>query len=63
MFVEKLDYLTSPGYLDGSVGAGEKAVWPGSGPVLVITNFTLLYFDVKTMRMRLKSVHTGVTVD
>ncbi len=62
-FVEKLDYLTSPGYLDGSRDAREKAGWPGSGPVLVMTNLALLDFDEKTRRMRLKSVHLGVTVD
>lgn len=62
-FVERLDYLTSPGYFDGSNDARWNAGWPGSGPVIVITNLALLDFDEKTRRMRLKSIHPGVTID
>ena len=59
--VKKLDYLTSPGFLDGS-GAREKAGLRGGGPSLVVTNLCQMDFDPKTKRMRLASAHPGVSV-
>lgn len=62
-FVEKVDFLTTPGYLTG-LGAREVAGLPrGSGPYRVITNLAVLGFDDETRRMELLSVHPGVTVD
>jgi acyl CoA:acetate/3-ketoacid CoA transferase beta subunit len=59
--VKKLDYLTSPGFLDGP-GAREKAGLMGSGPSLVVTNLCQMDFDPQTKRLRLSSVHPGVSV-
>jgi glutaconate CoA-transferase subunit B len=59
--VKKLDYLTSPGFLDGP-GAREKAGLRGSGPSLVVTNLCQMDFDPKTKRIRLATVHPSVTV-
>ena len=59
--VTKLDYLTSPGFLDGP-GAREKAGLLGGGPSLVVTNLCLMDFDPETKRMRLATVHPGVSV-
>ena len=62
-FVEKLDFLTTPGYLDGP-GAREKAGLPaGTGPYRVVTNLGVLGFDDETKRMKLLSVNPGVTVE
>ncbi len=62
-FVEKLDFLTTPGYLDGA-GAREKAGLPsGTGPYKIITQLAVLGFDEKTGRMRLEQIHPNVTVD
>ena len=62
-FVEKLDFLTTPGYLDGP-GAREAAGLPkGTGPYRVVTTLALLDFDPATKRMRLERVQPGVTVD
>lgn len=62
-FVEKLDFLTTPGYLTGPE-AREKAGLPAStGPYRVITQLGIMGFDDKTKRMMLLSVHPGVTVD
>jgi glutaconate CoA-transferase subunit B len=58
--VRKLDYLTSPGFLDGP-GAREKAGLLGGGPSLVVTNLCQMDFDSKTKRMRLATIHPGVT--
>jgi glutaconate CoA-transferase subunit B len=60
--VNKLDYLTSPGFLDGP-GAREKAGLIGGGPSLVVTSLCQMDFDPKTKRIRLATVHPGVTVD
>jgi glutaconate CoA-transferase subunit B len=60
--VNKLDYLTSPGFLDGP-GAREKAGLIGGGPSLVVTNLCQMDFDPETKRIRLATVHPGVTVD
>jgi glutaconate CoA-transferase subunit B len=59
--VKKLDYLTSPGFLDGP-GAREKAGLRGGGPSLVVTNLCQMDFDPNTKRIRLATVHPGVTV-
>ncbi|MEA2089223.1 MAG: CoA-transferase [Thermoproteota archaeon] len=61
-FVEKVDFLTTPGYLTGP-GAREKAGLPeGTGPYRVITQLGVYGFNEETKRMKLISVHPGVTV-
>ncbi len=62
-FVHKLDFLTTPGYLTGP-GAREAAGLPaGTGPYRVITQLGVYGFDEATLRLRLLSVHPGVTVE
>jgi len=62
-FVEKLDFLTTPGYLDGP-GAREAAGLPAdTGPYKVITDLAVLGFDEATARMRVDSLHPGVTFE
>jgi glutaconate CoA-transferase subunit B len=64
-FVPKVDFLTTPGYLDGA-GARENAGLPaGSGPINVVSTLALMDYDVGsggTYRMRLAATHPGVTV-
>lgn len=60
-FTKKLDYLTSPGFLDGP-GARERVGLKGGGPVLVVTDFCQLGFDEKTKKLKLLTVHPGMTV-
>ncbi|HVO85588.1 MAG TPA: CoA-transferase [Candidatus Eisenbacteria bacterium] len=60
--VKKLDYLTSPGFLDGR-GARERIGLIGGGPFLVVTNLCQMDFDPETKRIRLATVHPGVTVE
>jgi len=62
-FVERLDFLTTPGYLDGP-GARERAGLPaGSGPHRLITQLGLYGFDEESRRMKLLATHPGVTID
>ncbi|MBN1390418.1 MAG: 3-oxoacid CoA-transferase [Candidatus Thermoplasmatota archaeon] len=59
---ERVNFITTPGYIDGP-GAREKAGLPkGTGPYRVITNLALMGFDELTCRMKLISIHPGVTV-
>ncbi len=59
--VEKVDFITSPGFLDGG-DARERADLTG-GPSAVITTMGVLRFDDKTKEMYLSSYHPGVTLD
>jgi glutaconate CoA-transferase subunit B len=61
-FLPRLDYLTTPGFLDGP-GGRERLGLPGSGPYLVVTTMGLFTFDDETKHMVLSSVHPGYTTD
>ncbi|MDD5309017.1 MAG: 3-oxoacid CoA-transferase [Deltaproteobacteria bacterium] len=62
-FVEKVDFVTTPGYLSGP-GAREKAgLAAGGGPYRVITQYAVYDFEEETKRMRLRSLHPGATVE
>jgi len=62
-FTEKLDFITTPGYLTGP-GAREKAGLPrGSGPYRVITNLAVMGYDEQTCRMKVLSIHEGHSRD
>jgi glutaconate CoA-transferase subunit B len=59
-FPKKVDYLTSPGYLDGP-GAREKAGLLPGGPSAVITNLGMMLFDRDTKEMYLAKYYPGIT--
>src|SRR5262245_31614565 len=62
-FVEKLDFVTTPGYLTGP-GAREAAGLPaGTGPFRVITDLAVLGYHDETKRMQVLSLHPGVTAE
>ena len=62
-FVEKVDFITSPGFLSGP-GEREKAGLPaGTGPYKVITDLAVLGYNPETCRMQIESVHPGVDVN
>ncbi|MFB0518592.1 MAG: CoA-transferase subunit beta [Acidobacteriota bacterium] len=62
-FVERVDFITTPGYLSGP-GAREKAGLPaGTGPYRVVTDLALLGFDETSRWMKLLAVNPGVTVE
>jgi glutaconate CoA-transferase subunit B len=62
-FVEKVDFITTPGYLTGP-GAREAAgLPPGTGPYRVITDLAVMGYAEDTRRMRVLSLHPGVTIE
>ncbi len=58
-FVERPDFITSPGHLGGN---GERVLLglPGGGPQLVVTDRCVFRFDEVTGEMALSSLHPGV---
>ncbi|OPY91409.1 MAG: Glutaconate CoA-transferase subunit B [Syntrophaceae bacterium PtaU1.Bin231] len=55
-FREKVDYMTNPGFLDGSPDARKKAGLLGGGPECVVTNRGIFRFDLETHEMYLAEV-------
>jgi len=62
-FVEKVDFITTPGYLTGPDAREEAGLPPGTGPYRVVTDLALMGFDDKTKRMKLLAVNPGVSVE
>jgi glutaconate CoA-transferase subunit B len=61
-FVERLDFLTSPGHLSGS-GEREQLGMPGRGPQVVVTDKCVFRFDAGTGEMVVVSLHPGVRLE
>lgn len=61
-FLEKVDFVTSPGYLDGP-GSRERNGYPGGGPAVIISNMAIFRFDKQTKEAYLDSVHPGITAE
>jgi glutaconate CoA-transferase, subunit B len=59
-FVERLDFLTSVGFLTGG-DSRERAGITGKGPVAVITDLCILRPDPLTRELQVASVHPGVS--
>ena len=57
---ERVDFVTSPGYLGG--GSEREALGLEGGPELVITDMGVYRFDPRTKEMVLASIHPGTTV-
>lgn len=61
-FVDKIDYCTSPGWLEGGDSRKEKGLSQG-GPAAVITDKCIFRFEEGTHEMYLASLHPGVTIE
>lgn len=59
-FVKRVDFLTTPGYLDGPGARERVGLASGSGPYRVITQLGIFDFEEETKRPRLLSLHPGV---
>ncbi len=61
-FVEKLDFITSAGHLDGS-DARERAGLAGRGPTAVVTDIGILTPAAQSRELVLTSLHPGCTIE
>jgi glutaconate CoA-transferase subunit B len=61
-FVERLDFVTSPGHLTGGDARAALGI-PSAGQTLVITDLALLDFDNPEREMQLIATHPGVTIE
>lgn len=62
-FPERVDYVTSPGYLDGGRRREELGYPRGSGPSCLITPLGRFVFDLESRELVAAAVHAGVTRD
>jgi glutaconate CoA-transferase subunit B len=61
-FVSKVDFITTPGYLQGD-DSREKSGLTVGGVYQVITHLGIFGFDKDSRRMRLEALHPGASVD
>jgi glutaconate CoA-transferase subunit B len=61
-FVKRLDYLTSPGHMNGGDGRREAGLRQG-GPSVVITNMAVFRFDGITREMYLTGYYPGIATE
>jgi glutaconate CoA-transferase subunit B len=61
-FVERVDFVTSPGFLTGGTSRRDSGLLHG-GPRWVVTDLALLDFAPDSHRMRVRALQAGVTVD
>ncbi len=61
-WIPKVDFITSVGHLEGK-DTRQKAGLLGKGPEVVISNAGVYDFEPGSKRMRVKSLHPGVSFD
>lgn len=62
-FVEKVDFITTPGFLSGPGAREEAGLYKGTGPFRVITDLAILDYNNPEKRMQVVSLHEGVTLE
>ena len=58
-FVEKLDFITTPGWLNGGDSRERAGLPPEAGPYKIITDRAIMDFEPESKRMRVISIHPG----
>jgi glutaconate CoA-transferase, subunit B len=61
-FVEKLDFVTSGGHLEGG-DSRERLKLPGKGPTAVITDLGIMTPDSPTRELILTHIHPGIEIE
>jgi len=59
--VEKVDFRSAAGYLDG--GDARERLGLEGGPQLVVSNLAVMDFHPVSKKMRLKSIHPGTSLE
>ena len=63
-FTEKIDYITSPGWMDGGLDGRKKAGLPQNrGPLMVVTDKGVMKFDETTKRMYLAGYYESSSIE
>ena len=61
-FVEKVDFITSPGFIGGGANRRDSGLVAG-GMYRVVTDLALMGFDAKTKCMEVLALHPGVSLE
>lgn len=61
-FVEKVDFITTPGYLDGPGSRERAGLPPGTGPYRVVSNLGIMGYHPENKRMLLLATQPGISV-
>ncbi len=62
-FAEKLDFITTPGYLQGGDSRYRAGLPTDTGPFRVISQLAIFDFEPVSKRMRVHSLHPGVELE
>lgn len=63
VFVEKVDFVSAPGFLDGGDSRWKHVRSKSKGPAFVYTPICVMDFEENTKAMRLHSVHPGYNIN
>jgi len=61
-FVEKCDFITTPGWLEGGDSRDKSGLPIGAGPYKIITNMAVMDFEPVSKRMRIISINPGYSL-
>jgi glutaconate CoA-transferase subunit B len=61
-FVERVDFVTSPGFLSGAESRREAGLTTG-GMYRVVTDLGIFGFEERSKRMQLIALHPGITIE
>jgi glutaconate CoA-transferase subunit B len=61
-FVDKVDFITSPGYLEGGSSRSDAGLLAG-GMYRVVTDLAIIGFDNRTRAMKVRALHPGITAE
>jgi glutaconate CoA-transferase subunit B len=60
--VEKCEFITTPGWLQGGNSRYEAGLPEGTGPYKVFTNMAVMDFEPESKRMRIMSINPGYSI-
>lgn len=62
-FVQQVDFITTPGWLEGGDSRKNSGLPDQTGPHRIITNMAVMDFEPASKRMRVISLHPGYTFE
>jgi len=62
-FVDNVEFITTPGYLDGPNDRERVGLPANSGPLKVVTQLGVFGFHNKTKEMILENLHPGISIE